>query len=85
MTVYTQLWAMLAACCGTSEEELRQADDLIESGLLDSLSRIEWLTAVENAFGTVLQPTQMPPAVWRSAASLITYTQEHIQKNDRPG
>ncbi len=66
-----ELLQLLARVCG-DDCFLQDCDvDLLESGILDSLARVEWLNAVEDQFGTAPQPTQIPPQVWHNAQKLV--------------
>ena len=76
------LLSMLERCCGASAQELLQPNcDLLDSGFLDSLARIEWLNAIADQYHVDLQPTQIPPEVWRSAAELLAFTANALEAN----
>ena len=47
--------------------------ELIESGLLDSLSFVLLLTRIEDEWDAELQPTQIPPDVWRTPDTFAAY------------
>ena len=81
-SLHRELCALLNEVCG---EDVFAApeEDLLESGLLDSLARVEWLERLEDRFGWAPQPTQISPEVWRSAEKLISFcleaeAQEHF-------
>ena len=57
-----ELQALLNGLCG-EDVFLNPSDDLLETGLLDSLARVEWLERLEDRFGFAPQPTQIPPSL----------------------
>ena len=67
---------LLTGLCGEDVVQ-NPAADLLESGLLDSLARVEWLELLEDHFGFAPQPTQIPPEAWRRAESLLSFCEEY--------
>lgn len=45
--------------------------DLIDSGLLDSLSFITLISRLEDEFDIEIQPTQVPSDTWRNISEII--------------
>lgn len=44
--------------------------DLLENDIIDSLSFIELISALEEKFDIEIQPTQIPSKTWRSVESI---------------
>jgi D-alanine--poly(phosphoribitol) ligase subunit 2 len=45
--------------------------DLLENEVLDSLTFIELITALEDEFNIEIQPTEVKPDTWRSITSIV--------------
>lgn len=45
--------------------------DLLENDIIDSLSFIELIEALENRYNIELQPTQIPSDTWRSIDKIV--------------
>ena len=57
----------------TGYEELKNEPDvdLIEEGILDSLSFMELIIELENEFDIEIQPTQIPSDTWKSVDGIV--------------
>lgn len=47
--------------------------ELMDSNILDSLSFLLLLDRLDEQFGIELQPTQVPPSVWKTPQSVADY------------
>ena len=79
-----ELRAMLNGLCG-EDVFLDPAAGLLETGLLDSLARVEWRDLLEDGFGSGPQPTQIPPEVWRRAEALASFCADYYAADDSSG
>ena len=52
--------------------------DLLENEILDSLSFIELITALEEEFDIEIQPTQVNPNTWRSVGQITELVKKSI-------
>ena len=61
---------LLINACGT-DEVLREGVDLLDTGLLDSLALITFLTDLEE-YGIEIQPTQVDPSQFRTLDGILS-------------
>lgn len=54
--------------------------DLIDSGLLDSLSFITLVARLEDEFDIEIQPTQVSPDSWRNIKGIVKLIEEKKNK-----
>lgn len=54
--------------------------DLLENDIIDSLSFIELITALEDKFDIEIQPTQVPSHTWRSIDSIVELVEKLIEE-----
>lgn len=66
---------LLVNACG-SEEALEPGMDLIDSGLLDSLALISFLTDLEE-YGIEIQPTQVNPSQFRTFDGILALVKQY--------
>ena len=75
--LHQELLALLISVCGNDCFLENPSVDLLESGTLDSLARVEFLDALEDRFGTAPQPTRIPPEAWRRAETLLSFCESY--------
>ena len=66
---------LLANACG-SPQALSPGVDLIETGLLDSLAMITFLTDLEE-YGIEIQPTQVNPSQFRTLEGILALVKQY--------
>lgn len=54
--------------------------DLLENDIIDSLSFIELITALEDKFDIEIQPTQIPSYTWRSVDCIVELVKSLIEE-----
>jgi len=52
--------------------------DLLDSDIIDSLTFIELITALEDEFDIEIQPTQVPADTWRSIDLITKLVEEKL-------
>lgn len=52
--------------------------DLLDSDIIDSLTFIELITALEDEFDIEIQPTQVPADTWRSVDLITKLVEEKL-------
>ena len=67
------VYALLEEITQTPGLSAAPQTELMESNILDSLSFLLFLECLDDRFGIELQPTQAPPAVWKTPQSVADY------------
>ena len=55
--------------------------DLLDSDIIDSLTFIELISALEDEFDIEIQPTQIPADTWRNIESITNMVEDKIKNH----
>ena len=72
--------AIIADITGFEDRETIATSDLLEDGILDSMSFITLIDALEEEFFIEVQPTTVPPETWRSAPAIAALVEERLKQ-----
>lgn len=69
---------MISRICDEEIDDTQIDFDLIDSGLLDSLGRVEFIVAIEEEFGIIIQPTEIDWNEINTARKIIDFIIKHM-------
>ncbi len=67
----TRIVELLEEFTGVGKEEILQEKDLLESGIIDSLTYGELIFALEDEYDIEIQPTVVPLEKWRTVEGIV--------------
>ena len=72
--------AIIADITGFEDREAIATSDLLEDGILDSMSFITLIDVLEEEFFIEVQPTTVPPETWHSAPAIAELVEKRLKQ-----
>lgn len=66
---------------GNNGEHIGPDQELLESGILDSLAFIMLLEKISDRWGIEIQPTQVPLETWKNVRSIANMVEREIKES----
>ena len=77
--MFDKIIEIIAEITGFEDRDVIATADLLEDGILDSMSFVTLIDTLEEEFFIEVQPTTVPPETWRSAPAIAALVERRLR------
>lgn len=80
--MYNKVLDIILEICQDETLSQNPEMDLLDNDIIDSMAFLEIISALEDEFDIQIQPTQVPPNVWKNIKNITDFVENKIKEKE---